>query len=268
MDASHADIYDRPEDYDLEHAQDDEDLRFYSSLLRRLEPARVLEMACGSGRVTVALTDALPSTRIIGIDASDEMLEQGRTRLAKRGDSRDRVSLLHADMRTWTSDEPFDVVIIPCCSVSHLLTLPDRLATWRNARALLKPGGALVVDVQMPNMASLADSQRSPRRAIVQWDVDAFMRSKGTRLVRCTATMYEPQDQRAHTRFFYDRFEAPESSERFVTNFESHVYFPSEVELLFMTTGFERLEQYGDYSGKPPDHTSPYLITVGFTAAE
>lgn len=266
MDASQANIYDRPEDYDLEHAQDDEDLSFYNALLRRLAPSRVLEMACGSARVTEALARALPSARIVGIDSSDEMLARGRARLATHGaEDAGRVSLHRADMRSWTADETFDVVIIPCCSVSHLLTLPDRVATWRNARTLLKPGGAFVVDVQMPNLASLADSQRSPRRAVLQWDIDAFMRSERTRLVRCTATMYEPQHQRAHTRFFYDRFESTDSSERFVTNFESHVYFPSEVELLFLSTGFERLEQYGDYAGRRLDHTSPYLITVGFT---
>ena len=53
-------IYQRPEDYDLEHEGQAEDARFYGHLLRRLHPTRILELACGSGRVTAALAAALP----------------------------------------------------------------------------------------------------------------------------------------------------------------------------------------------------------------
>ena len=45
-------IYERPQDYDLEHEGDDEDIRFYTELVTRLRPRRVLELASGSGRVT------------------------------------------------------------------------------------------------------------------------------------------------------------------------------------------------------------------------
>jgi ubiquinone/menaquinone biosynthesis C-methylase UbiE len=46
-------IYERPRDYDLEHEGDDEDIRFYLNLIERLQPRRVLELACGSGRITI-----------------------------------------------------------------------------------------------------------------------------------------------------------------------------------------------------------------------
>ncbi len=45
-------IYQRPDDYDLEHTGDDQDVRFYCRLASRLAPSRVLELGCGSGRVT------------------------------------------------------------------------------------------------------------------------------------------------------------------------------------------------------------------------
>jgi hypothetical protein len=54
-------IYQRPDDYDLEHACAADDLRFYAHVLRRLHPVRVLELACGSGRVLAGLTAALPT---------------------------------------------------------------------------------------------------------------------------------------------------------------------------------------------------------------
>jgi hypothetical protein len=58
-------------------------------------------------------------------------------------------------------------------------------------------------------------------------------------LLRCTATTYEPDQQRADVRLLYDRFEQRALAERLVTHFASHTYFPAELELLFLSAGFE-----------------------------
>ena len=51
-------IYERPRDYDLEHEGDEEDVAFYLQLLARWQPGRVMELAAGSGRVTIPLACA------------------------------------------------------------------------------------------------------------------------------------------------------------------------------------------------------------------
>jgi SAM-dependent methyltransferase len=259
-------IYQRPDDYDLEHACDADDTRFYGHVLRRLHPVRVVELACGSGRVLTALSRALPTAELVGVDASPEMLEQAAGHVKKLdGAARERISLHQGDMRDWAgAGAPFDVVLIGCCSVSHLLSLDDRRRTWANAFRLLKPGGALLVDVRMPDLATLAESQRIAPRALLQLDVDAARRtpSGGARLLRCTATTYEPHLQRADVRFLYDKFVADDDVDRFVSDFPSHVYFPSEIELLSVTSGFEIVQQYGDYGFVPVGRASPYLITL------
>jgi SAM-dependent methyltransferase len=194
------------------------------------------------------------------------MLSQARKALATLPSSaRDRITLVEGDMRSWASDDAkFDAVLIGCCSVSHLLTMDDRIQTWRRAFDLLKPGGALLVDVAMPDLATLAESQRIAPRAVLQLDVDASRRTRGgaARLLRCTATVYDAHEQRANVRFLYDRFDSAAPGERFVSDFPSHVYFPSEVELLFATTGFEIMQRYGDYAFGPLARSSPFLITL------
>jgi SAM-dependent methyltransferase len=260
-------IYQRPDDYDLEHACAADDTRFYGHVLRRLDPLRVLELACGTGRVLTALATALPSSTLVGVDTSPQMLAKAEQRLAALpGAARERVRLVEGDMRTWTDETPFDAVLIGCCSVSHLLTLDDRRRTWTTVRECLRPGGHFLMDVKMPDLATLAEAQRIAPRALVQLDVDASRRTvRGpARLLRCTATMYDPETQRADVRFLYDRFDAPADAdpERFVTDFPSHVYFPSELELLFATSGFELVQRYGDYGFVPFGRVSPYLITL------
>lgn len=265
-------IYQRPDDYDLEHACDGDDTRFYGHVLRRLDPLRVLELACGTGRVLASLAAALPSATLVGVDSSREMLDQAEQRLARlSAAARERVSLVDGDMRSPVGDgTPFDVVLIGCCSVSHLLTLADRQRTWAAVRDCLRPGGHFLMDVKMPDLATLAEAQRIAPRALVQLDVDASRRTAHgpARLVRCTATMYDPETQRADVRFLYDRFDTAADADRFVSDFPSHVYFPSELELLFVTSGFEVVQQYGDYGFVPFGWVSPYLITLARRPAD
>jgi trans-aconitate methyltransferase len=227
---------------------------------------RVLELACGSGRVLTSLAASLPGAELTGVDESEEMLAQAQKTLAALPPAaRERITVHCGDMRTWDAQgRRFDAVLIGCCSVTHLLSTEDRLQTWRRAFDLLVPGGAFLMDVPMPDLATLAESQRIAPRAVLQLDVDASRRSNAgaARLLRCAATIYDAHEQRAHIRFLYDRFDTSAPDERFVSDFPSHVYFPSEVELLFATTGFEIMQRYGDYAFGPLSRSSPYLITL------
>jgi ubiquinone/menaquinone biosynthesis C-methylase UbiE len=260
-------IYARPDVYDMEYeGASNHDAHFFARLLARTGPRRVLEMACGSGRVTLTLAAALPTAEIVGVDSSIDMLRQAAAaRAAAVPSVRERVSLLEGDMRDWPGiGGAFDAVVIPCCSVSHLLTLDDRRRTWATAFRLLRPGGVFMLDVRVPDLATLAEAQRVRPRAFVDLDIDATRRTAGTeaRLLRYTATTYEPHLQRADVRLVYDRFDRHAPPERLVTDFASHIYFPAEIELLFQTAGFEIAQQYGDYRFVRVDRTSPYVVTV------
>lgn len=267
MASTSTDIYERPDVYELEYAEStEEDVRFFARALARLRPTRVLELACGAGRITYPLAAALPTAELVGVDSSRDMLERAEALRASNSTAGStRPTFLEGDMRSWGGDGTlFDAVVIPCCSVSHLLTLDDRRQTWATAFRLLRPGGHFLVDVRAPDLATLAESQRVKPRAFVDLDIDATRQTRGedARLLRCTATTYEPHLQRANVRLVYDKFDARELTERFVTDYHSHVYFPAELELLFVVTGFEIAQQYGDYAFGAFGRTSPFLITV------
>ena len=114
-------IYERPLDYDLEHEGDEEDVRFYADLVRRLRPRRVLELAAGSGRVTIPLARLAPvlDFDIVGVEIAEPMLaEAERKRGEMPPDSQQRMTLIRGDLRTWRTDEPFDLIVTPCSSLS------------------------------------------------------------------------------------------------------------------------------------------------------
>src|ERR1051325_167338 len=179
-------IYQRPRDYDLEHEGDDEDVGFYLRLLDRWQPRRVIELVAGSGRVTIPLARAAAAQgmQVVGLEREGPMLEEGSRKSAELDDEARRcLTFMPGDMRAWRAEQPFDLVIAPCSSLSHLLTLDDQIATWQCARNALAEGGRFVVDLTMPSLAAYADSLQTPPRTFVEIDVDARDPDSGTRLL-------------------------------------------------------------------------------------
>lgn len=263
-------IYQRPDDYDLEHVQNADDVEFFLKLTREFRPRRVLELASGNGRVTVPLAElgAELGFDVVGLELVPEMLQAAR---AKREEAspgaRERLTLVAGDMRSWLAEEPFDLILTPCGSVSHLLSLEDQLAAWRAAHANLVPGGRFVVHARMADLGSFADSFQRPPREVVLIDLDTFDAAARTRMLRYRTTRYYAHEQRARIRFLYDKYVGDAQPVRTISDFESHVYYPREMELLFLHTGFTVEAVYGDYRGRPLRASSREMIFCGVKQA-
>jgi len=264
-----ATIYTRPAEYDLEHGAGEEDVAFYPRLVQQLDAHSLVELGCGSGRITLPLAEVSEAQdlRITGVDLSEEMLGEAKQKMSHLPDAcRSRVHLTQQDIRQFRADPPVDLVIVPCSTLAHVLELEDQLLVWRSAHASLRPGGRFVVDLTMPNLNAYAESMATPPRALVEMDIDRESEDGAHRLIRYKTTRYEAHRQRAHVHFLYDRFETREDDEqarRYISDFESHVYFPRELQLLFLHTGFEVEQTWGGYRGEALRSHSRALIMVG-----
>jgi ubiquinone/menaquinone biosynthesis C-methylase UbiE len=259
-------LYRRPGEYELEHLGDDDDIQFYVNLSRSLKPQRILELACGTGRITIPLAEegARSGYSVVGLDTEPAMLKQASQKLRGMPAAiRKRIKLVEGDMRTWRDRKLFNLIIIPCSSISHVLELRDQLAIWDRAFQNLSPGGRFVVETTMPNFAAYADSFANPPRAMVEIDRDVSDTRTGTRLLRHRTVTYMPAEQRAQIRFLYEKYRGKNRVDRYLDDFESHVYFPRELQLLFMHAGFEIESVYGDYTRRPLRSTSQQMIVIG-----
>jgi SAM-dependent methyltransferase len=104
-------------------------------------PAPVLETAAGTGAVTRALAPLLAGDcRYVVTDLNQPMLDHARSR--QPADA--RIGWRQADaMRLPFEDASFDVV---CCQFGAMF-LPDRIAGYREALRVLRPGGRFVFNV-------------------------------------------------------------------------------------------------------------------------
>jgi SAM-dependent methyltransferase len=108
---------------------------------------KVLETAAGTGIVTRALANALPAARITATDLNPAMLEVAKARF----DDSDNVVFRQADATALPfKDGEFDLIV---CQFG-VMFYPDKVAGFREARRVLKPGGRYLFNVWGPIAAN------------------------------------------------------------------------------------------------------------------
>jgi SAM-dependent methyltransferase len=135
--------------YDWENAQtlDRRDVAFWRRLATRAR-GRVLELGCGTGRVTIPVARA--GVRIVGVDRSSEMLAHAcrRTKRARLGR---RVSWIRGDIRSLPLRRAarFDLVMAPYGILQSLVRESDLSATLASVAGIL-PKAAPSVSIWCP----------------------------------------------------------------------------------------------------------------------
>ncbi len=103
----------------------------------------VLDLACGTGLVTLAAADTVGTNgKVVGTDLSGQMVEVARQRACTR--QLPNVTFARMDAETLDlPDATFDAVL---CSLG-LMYLPDPARAMREWLRVLKPGGRVVIAV-------------------------------------------------------------------------------------------------------------------------
>ena len=241
-----SDLYDHPALYDalLPVAPH---VPYYLDLARQAS-GDVLELACGTGQLTVPIARAgLP---IVGLDLSTPMLTTARQRAATANIS---VEFVQGDMRNFDLDHKFALIFIARNSLLHLHSIEDLLAAFAAVRRHLAPGGILAFDIFNPNVSLLArpSGQRFP---VFQKETEAF----GTLSVEAT-TDYDPATQVGHGLWYIS---TPGKPDAWVLPLDLRNIFPQELPLLLAAGGLHLMSRMGDLDQTPFDSTSRFQVCL------
>lgn len=137
----------------------------------------VLDLACGTGRVSLPLAKA--GFEVVGLDLSRFMLEIAKRKAASLSVSR-HPEFVHGSMERFDLGRRFRLALIPFRSFQHLLTPEAQRRSLECIRRHLRPGGRLIVNLFDPrlefclpvkNTASMErESMRDPRTGHV-WKI-------------------------------------------------------------------------------------------------
>jgi ubiquinone/menaquinone biosynthesis C-methylase UbiE len=233
--------------------------RFYDAFVKKpdetlyLELAKrfgspILELACGTGRITLTLAQA--GYEITGIELSPEMLEVAQEKLLQLPkDVQSRVSLNQGDMTNFQLDKEFTMVIIPW-SFKFLLTTDDQLACLRQVRKHLADDGAFILDLYPREIVDLEETEKYTE------EVD------GATITRTYIYSTNLVSQLRHCTALVDVTYSDGKTERLETKIVVSIVMPREAELLVRTAGFEIAEEYGgdDFSEYTPEASKRVLV--------
>jgi SAM-dependent methyltransferase len=220
------------------------EIDFYRSLIEPIGAAggAVLEVACGTGRVTLQLAQC--GLRITGVDLSLPMLAIAR----RKSDGFPNVRFVTGDMRTFNLDETFQLIIMPGHSFQFMLTPEDQLACLANLKRHLAPGGTLVVHLDHQSVDWLGELLTS-KGGVFETGDERIHPMTGRRYRPSRAWTFAPSTQTATVTTIWEELDgAGTVVDRWTrAPVPLHCVFRFEMEHLLARAGFEVQSLYGDF---------------------
>ena len=227
---------------------------FYCSLVGDRTHS-ILELACGTGAITLALARRLvecggtwEQSRVVGIDKSAEML-----RIARAKDALPEWVL--GDMRSPPVQGVFDLVL--CCynTVQSLLTDNDLVRFFRTVRSIVDPHGVFAFDIIQPDLPNLSKPQEEhlartvtdgsgrhlEHRRNYSYDSRSRILTIDHRLIEAGG---EAAGELARLRYGYRQ------------------YFDADIERALVAARFAVHRRYGDFDGSPLSAASKKQVFV------
>lgn len=224
-----------------------DDLQFYRRWLPENKDARILELCCGTGRLTIPI--AKEGYDICGVDYTPSMLEQAKI---KASDAGVEVEFIEADIKTLDLQKKYDLVFIPFNSIHHLYKNEDLFKAFNVVRKHLKDEGLFLLDCFNPNIQYIVESEKEQKEIATYTTDDA-------REVLIKQTMrYEKKTQINRIAWHYfinGKFDS-------IQNLDMRLFFPQELDSYLGWNGFKIIHKYGGFEEEEFNDNSEKQIFV------
>ncbi|MEL6624324.1 MAG: class I SAM-dependent methyltransferase [Bacteroidota bacterium] len=223
------------------------DLPFYQKWLPQDKNAHILELCCGTGRLTLPIAQA--GYRITGVDYTPSMLEQANAKASAAGLS---IPFIEADMRTFDLPEQYDLIFIPFNSIHHLYHNEDLFQTLRAVKKHLKEGGLFLLDCFNPNISYIVEGKKRLQ------EVTNYTTEDGREVMLKQQMRYDSPTQinRIEWHYFIDGvFDS-------IQNLDMRMFYPQELDAYLTWSGFQILHKFGNFEEAAFDDDSDKQIFV------
>lgn len=260
-----------PDNYDIEDSSDT-GIAFYSALAHEIG-GPVLEIACGTGRVSIPI--ARLGLWVTGLDIVPGMLKRARSKSSGLP-----ARWVEGDARTFELGEQFRLIFLTGNAFQAFLTLADQEALLQRARSHLHDEGLFAFETRNPRWANLmhTDQQEtwSDGKSVHQHGegLFAFLETRNEeeygltytdargREVRLSRTQeYDHVAQVLHWTTYRRWHEGGEEQTK-ITRIAVRFTFPQELAALLHYNGFTIVRQYGDWNLEPLTAASRSIIVV------
>jgi SAM-dependent methyltransferase len=223
-----------------------EDLQFYKRWLPKDKSARLLELCCGTGRLTLPI--AKEGYDISGVDFTSSMLEKAKIKATNEGLD---VTFIEADIRNLNLPETYDLIFIPFNSIHHLYKNEDLFKAFKVVKNHLKEGGVFLLDCFNPNIQFIVEGEKE-QQTIAQYT------TKDKRDIVIKQIMrYENKTQINRIEWHYYINGAFDS----IQNLDMRLFFPQELDSYIERNGFNIIHKFGSFEEETfTDHSEKQIF--------
>jgi len=208
------------------------------NLLRPTPQERILDLCCGYGRHTIALTQA--GYDIVGLDISPALLAKGRADARQLGAA---ATFVRGDIRAVPFYAAFDVALSLFTSFGYFTEEKDDQAMLHSVAAALKPGGRFLINVM--NRDSLIARQ------------DSQMWVEGNGILYLEEATIDPLTSRRQGTLI-----GLEGQRRITRQHNLRLYAAHELHAMIVRAGLQPLGVYGNLDGQDFDFDSHYVVIL------
>jgi SAM-dependent methyltransferase len=230
-------IYQNGRHYDLLMPSGSEPPHFWLTQAERYG-GPMLELACGTGRVALAVAEQ--GLAVTGIDYAPSMLAEAQRKAALGNIP---IKLLAGDMRNFELGKRFALIILPNNTLCHLHTLADFKACMACVRRHLLPAGRFIVEVFVPNLDLLLQEPEERVPFSEYDDPDG-----GGKIVVTASARY---DAAAQIRYNTTYYKFPNRADEVSGELTMRMFFPQELDALFHYNGLRIEHKYGGQDESP-----------------
>lgn len=223
------------------------DLQFYKRWLPKNKHARILELCCGTGRLTIPI--AGDGYNISGVDYTSSMLNQAKIKAAEAGLE---ISFIEADVRTLDLQEKYDLIFIPFNSIHHLYKNEDLFKAFNVVKNHLKDGGLFLLDCYNPNIQYIVEGEKE------QKEIATYTTDDGREILIKQTMRYEAKTQINRIEWHY--FINGEFNS--IQNLDMRMFFPQELNSYLEQAGFDIIYKYGGFEDEVFNDNSDKQVFV------
>ena len=209
-----------------------DDLLFYKRWLPKNKSACILELCCGTGRLTIPIAE--DGYNISGVDYTFSMLEQAKAKASEAGL---KIEFIEADIRTLDLQNKYDLIFIPFNSIHHLYLNEDLFKAFNTVKKHLKTGGRFLLDCFNPNIQYIVEHEKK------QIEVAAYTTKDGREILIKQLMRYERKTQinRIEWHYFINgKFDS-------IQNLDMRLFFPQELDTYLDWNGFKIIHKFGNF---------------------
>ena len=208
------------------------DLNFYKKWLPKDKEASILELCCGTGRLTIPI--AKEGYNITGVDYTASMLNQAITKANKEQLS---IDFVQKDIRTLNLEKKFDFIFIPFNSIHHLYKNEDFFKVLKIVKKHLQRNGVFLLDCFNPNIRYIVHGENK-KETTAEYTID-----DGRKIIIKQTMNYENATQINRIKWYYYIDGVFHS----IQNLDMRMFFPQELDFYLESSGVNIIHNFGSF---------------------